>query len=68
MPSDPDSVERDERRFLRQRKADAALEAIQHGADPVAEAFRLANEYSDEQSGRVGSWWRRLRRRDQSSD
>jgi hypothetical protein len=64
MPApDDDSVERDERRFLRQRRADAALEAIRQGADPVAEAFRLANDYSDEQSGRLTSWWRRRRDR-----
>jgi hypothetical protein len=61
MATDPDSVERDERRFMRQRRADAALEAIQQGADPVAEAFRLANDYSDEQAGRFTSWWRRRR-------
>jgi hypothetical protein len=33
------------------------------GADPAAEALALANRFTDEQTGKLGRWWRRRRDR-----
>jgi len=44
-----------------QRRALEAIRAIQEGADPAAEALRLANAYTDEQTTRLLSRFRRKR-------
>jgi hypothetical protein len=49
-------AERQEQRALE------AIRAVQAGADPTAEALRLANEFTDEQTGRLMSRFRRKRR------
>jgi hypothetical protein len=53
----------DDRRDERERRAAEAMSAIQRGADPAAEAFKLASAYSEEQEGRLAAWWRRRRER-----
>jgi hypothetical protein len=62
-------VTSDDRRDERERRAEEAMAAIQRGANPAEEAFRLAEAFSTEQEGRFAAWWRRVvrRRRDQSS-
>jgi len=53
-PDDPEP-ETQEQRAIR------SLEAIFSGADLTAETTRLANEFTDRQSGRLTGWLKRKR-------
>jgi glutamate-1-semialdehyde aminotransferase len=58
-------VERSQRALEAERQQQRALEAIravQSGADPTAEALRLANEFTDERTSRLMGRLRRKRR------
>jgi hypothetical protein len=46
-----------------ERAQAAILRITRDGADPAAEALALANRFTDEQTGRLGRWWRRRRDR-----
>jgi hypothetical protein len=46
-----------------QQRALQAIRAVQAGADPTAEALRLANEFTDEQTTRLADRFRFRRRR-----
>jgi hypothetical protein len=48
-------------REQQQRRALEAIRAVQEGADPTDEALRLANEYTDQQTARLFSRFRRKR-------
>jgi hypothetical protein len=45
-----------------EQRALEAIKAVQAGADPTAEALRLANEFTDEQTSRLVGRFRRKRR------
>jgi hypothetical protein len=50
--------------LTQQERAQAAIRRItQEGADPAAEAFALANRFTDGQTSRFSRWWRRRRER-----
>jgi len=57
-PSDEGKPDR--ARAQEQRAADA-ISAIFSGADLVEESTKLANEYTDRQTSRLASWFRRRR-------
>jgi hypothetical protein len=46
-------------RMIRQEKAEAAIRAVNGGANPALEAFALANDFTD---GVTGSFRARIRR------
>jgi cytochrome c553 len=57
-----------DRRHERERRAEDAMSAIQQGANPAEEAFRLASAFSEEQEGRLAAWWRRRRSKPAAED
>ncbi|MEP6478095.1 MAG: hypothetical protein ABJB03_01795 [Rhodoglobus sp.] len=42
-----------------QQRATEAIAAVAAGADPVREAYLLANEFTDRQAGRLAAWLKR---------
>ena len=59
----PDQMERpdDQEPETQEERAIRSLQAIFSGADLTAETTRLANEFSDRQSGRLKGWLKRKR-------
>ena len=47
-----------------EKRALAAIAAINGGANPTGEAFALSNEFTDRQTARLTAWLRRLFRKD----
>ena len=43
-----------------QQRAIRALESIYSGGDLTDETLALSNEFTDLQTARLGTWWRRL--------
>jgi hypothetical protein len=55
---EPDGLTQEERAQA------AILRITQEGADPGAEAFALANRFTDEQTSKLARWWHRWRDRE----
>ncbi len=54
----PDEPTREERARLRRQRAEEAIASINGGADVTGESYRLANEFTDENTARFGAWLR----------
>jgi hypothetical protein len=62
-----DEQERRRRATEQEQSALAGLESIVNGGDLIEESMKISNRFTDDQTGRVGAWLRRLtgrRRRD----
>ncbi len=46
-----------------EKRALEAIVAVNAGANPTWEAFKLSNEFTDRQTARFAAWWRRVIRR-----
>jgi hypothetical protein len=64
-PEDAESVGSDnfERSLTEQQRAIGTIKAINAGGDPSAEAFRLANGFTDRQTARLFAWFGRWKSR-----
>jgi len=47
-----------------EKRALEAIAAVNAGANPTWEAFKLSNEFTDRQTARFAAWLRRLFRKD----
>jgi uncharacterized protein YoaH (UPF0181 family) len=64
-PDDAESVANvnSERSLTQQQRAIETLKAINAGGDPSAEAFRLANDFTDRHAARLFAWFGRRKPR-----
>ncbi len=62
----PDERDAEFVRMTRQEKAEAAIRAVNAGANPTIEAYLLANDFTDTVTDSIGKRIRRWLRRDGS--